>query len=462
MPLVFTSPAGSSPLRNQDAGSPVTVDLGGGLVYGVDVQNAVWELHTPHNSGASLSPGIGDVAQSFTPERPGRYLVRAVMDDLIGPDPTVTFTALFEVEGAWVKGQALPAATETTEANLPSNEGWGAEMSERMDLLGRSALGRTTVHVGVNTSGGVISAGQVIKLEVAPVTDWVGPGGTALTTPGAVIPAILPFDALDNPESSVGIALETIAVGERGYYQNTGALPWDTSLWSLGQTVFVSNAGAVDVIPGDSTVFLGFVARVGPATGAAAGLLWLTGGDPEKRLWDRPQDLRMPSAVAAIWADGTGLGNDITVYAAETLLDSSSRRWNARKYECVTGGHHLLQVWHTFVHHTVFPWGRNSTEPFVTIEYQFDQIDAQITLTVLESSDSGATLVNKTVTVYPTGDRQRLTVTWAEAVAAGLALDGSLGSTGDPQLLEIRADVTLANASDVGYVGGCDVFWAGK
>lgn len=458
MTLEFTAPAaGPSPLRNRGTGLVATVDLGGGLTYGVDVQNAVWELHRPWNSSSAiLSPGVGDVAQSFTPDVPGRYLVKAEMDLIPGPG-TVTYAALYEVESAYIKDHAEPAATESTEANLPSNEGWGTEMNERVSRVVRSTYGQQGLVMALNTTGSPIPAGTPVKWFELPFASHLGPSGVAVGTPPDWLGQVEPALATSDPGVPVGIAMETIANGDRGYVQFSG--PWvgvnTTGLGaSLSDVVFANNAGALSLTPGDFPIPIGYVAAVGPASGSAPGIIVLAYHQPAFARYNWPLPRHYPVGETAIYANG--VNNNITVFEAEMLVPGGANRWNVRRFECVTAGHHLALTWHILVPDRTIPFQRKDAAVAIRLPYQLDNAGGSVEVTVLESTNSGAASTAKTGSTV-SASRQTVEFTWAELDAAGLDLSGAL--TSPQQYMEIRADVTLALASDVGYVGGVDVLW---
>ena len=455
MALVFTAPAAvASPIRDGDVGVVVTVDLGGALVYGVDVENAVWEIHKPWNSSASLAPGAGDLPQSFTADVPGRYLVKGVMDDLIGPDPTIIFSALFEVESAYVKGHATPAATETDEANLPSNEGWGVEMGERIARLVNSAYGFRQTAMGLNTTGGLIPRGTPVVVAQPPWAAWLGPTGVAVGTPPDWLGQIIPYDGTGSVPGVSGVADEDIADGDRGYVQLVGPMILDTSAFSPGDLLYVDNAGLLSVTPGDFPAPVGFVAVVGLATGAAPGILVIVHNRPSHSQFDWPVPVICRAAEGAIYADGGT--NDITVYETEMLTPGGSPRWNVRRFECVTAGHNLAMTWHVMVHETTASLNqKRTTQTAIVVPYRLDDAGGSVTVTVFESADPGATSVVKVGSTVSSA-REEVMFTWAELTT--LDLKGDVGAA-FPQFLEIRVDVTLAAVSDTAYVGDASVMW---
>jgi hypothetical protein len=274
--LVFTAPVSQdTPLLDGDTEATVTVDLS--TTWGVVYSGPQWYLNTPEGSSATLTPGGAAAApQSFTPDVPGRYLIRADVTRLSDSAP-VTLTALYEVESALIPDFSLPAFQETDEAG--DARGWGAEIHKGLNHLGKWSTFRQVV-VGHNGSGFAIVAGEVCQFATAAMVDWGGPTNTPST--GASTEQIVSVEGTDASTDSITLdtkllALEPVATGAKGLFLVRGIVPFTTTGWSPGDTLFATDAGTVTDTAGTYARELGIVLSTGLAADPAPGTIFFDG-----------------------------------------------------------------------------------------------------------------------------------------------------------------------------------------
>jgi hypothetical protein len=242
---------------------------------GVDVG---WTLTGPSNSPTALVvSGAGNAPEdkTWTPEYPGRYLVSFQGFD--GVDQ-VTLTAVYEV-GAADGSQALPAPQEAAEVDAVG--GWWVSIEERLRALGRGVMG--VAEMAYVSASSIVPAGDPVVVTSA--LKWRAGGAVtdlAVAVPGAFLYECAPLAAIPAATSTIALLIEPLTVGGKALAVVSGLVPYDTSTYSAGDKLYISDAGAIDTAAGATERVLGIVEIVGPGLMSAAsfGVLRVTGAPP--------------------------------------------------------------------------------------------------------------------------------------------------------------------------------------
>lgn len=166
-------------IKNKNCGNLVTVEFTDGyggppllLVAGAaaapaEYGNNAWELFGPAESVAAMSgPDAWTNPQTFTPDYPGRYLIR--LTTTIFGGSAASYTALVEVKDPQLPNAAIPAPNETTESD--GTYGWSRDAEEVHKVVSRSLGFRELV--SVTTAAGALTANTLVTPTIHWLTQW--------------------------------------------------------------------------------------------------------------------------------------------------------------------------------------------------------------------------------------------------------------------------------------------------
>ena len=241
---------GSTLSANQDASSVQTVVFSG-TINGSSYDSAVWEIYGPVDSAVTTASWtVTNSTQTFTPDVPGRYLVRLTVTNVSTNTPE-TYSCLSEVRDPQVPQASIPAPNEEDEYD--GNEGWSRSTEAFLRTMSRGLPFKNIV--SVTLTPGVVSSGQpspivansVVVLDESingPLEVWkacaIEPSGTKGNN------LVLSVSAVDSDDAvaAQGILfylLEDLAVGEKALALVSGVVNVTTTGWSNGDDVYLSN-----------------------------------------------------------------------------------------------------------------------------------------------------------------------------------------------------------------------------
>jgi hypothetical protein len=263
--------------------------------------NPVWVMFGPSGPSAptlDAAPGTPPDPKSFTPNYPGRWLVRVTAEPIIlvsGAATTgtaVDFTALFEILDPAVVGHpaavasypsSVVAPNETTEYN--ALEGWARSVESYLTTVSKQVGGRRVVS-GVNASGQVLTTTSVVRLHQNALARWKSVNTGLADFQNFVVQ----FDRAYSTDSGINIhplflvVYSGVGAGDRTYVVWDGLVPYDTATLgnsvAFGDKVYLTAAGGLSTTaPAQGPVrSVGVVLKTtNVATPDTPGVLYFTG-----------------------------------------------------------------------------------------------------------------------------------------------------------------------------------------
>lgn len=236
-----------APLLTASIGSTYTLSNSNN----VGVNTWKWEIaDKPPGSTATLTTSTSATA-TIQPDKQGSYLIRLIVNG-----DTIS-TAVISVPTE-LMGLRIPAANEKTEVD--STRGWATAISDALLAAEREIR-----------LGPVVTC---IAMEAITQGDPVYTRAVATTTTGHVLSQVYRAFANDPTKLPViGVATYTASVGQRVNVRIAGLLSEsmvNTSGWTAGAPVYVSDTGTLSNLAGTNAAIVGFVQSV-----AASGRVYI-------------------------------------------------------------------------------------------------------------------------------------------------------------------------------------------
>lgn len=241
---------GSTLAANQDASSVQTVVFSG-TIDGSSYDNAVWEIYGPVDSAVTTTGWTTtNSTQTFTPDVPGRYLVRLTVTDVPTSTPE-TYSCLSEILDPQIPQASIPAPNEEDEYD--GNEGWSRSTEAFLRTVSRGLPFKNIV--SVTLTPGIVSGGQsspipatsVVELDVymnGPLEAWRACAIEASGTKSNNVVLSVSAVTSDSATAEFGMLfylLEDLVVGQKALALVSGVINVDTTGWSNGDDVYLSN-----------------------------------------------------------------------------------------------------------------------------------------------------------------------------------------------------------------------------
>jgi len=225
-----------------------------------------WEIFGPVSSGVDTGLWtLGSTAQTFTPDVPGRYLVKLTVDNT-NTQISEVFTCLLEVQDPQVPGHSIPAANESNEYD--SNEGWARSSEAFLSLVSQTAGYKKIVSVSKSTVG-TSSKGTVVSLESSPtLVQWKG---AEVDVNVDLVPIkdgynnfTLMVDAINATDPLVAtkpllLLLEDLPENGKALALASGVINYTTTGFAADSAIYVTDAGILTDTPGTTTRVVGKV-----------------------------------------------------------------------------------------------------------------------------------------------------------------------------------------------------------
>lgn len=240
-------------LKNKSCGTLITVTFGGALTLtpgaGDYTADALWEIFGPDRTTitAMSGPTKDTVAQTFTPDIPGRYLVE-LNATFFDTGLSSRYTTLIEIKDSQLIDTSSPAANEQQE--YAATSGWSLAMQRVHGALG-GLMGMRQI-VSVTTSGAVLATGETVSpaFSGAWVTQWKGAtiDFEHYNNFSMDVEAVINTDA-EAATSPILLLLTTVdgtsAIREKGYALARGVINYDTTTIAgvpvAGATIYVGD-----------------------------------------------------------------------------------------------------------------------------------------------------------------------------------------------------------------------------
>ena len=408
----------------QSSGSRIALDLDANVaqqvqfsspIDNVSYSDAVWEIYGPSDSEITTTQWVmSDSLQTFTPDVPGRYLIKITATNVSTGNPE-TYTCLAEIRDPQVPQASIPAPNEEDEYD--GNEGWSRSTEAFLRTMSRGLPLKNIVSVtltsGVVSSGETpfIPAGSIVSLDLAingPLEAWKACAIDRFGSKGNnVTLSVLKVDSGDAviEDGILFYLLDNLFEGKKSLALVSGVVNATTSGMSDGSALYVSSSSQLSATAPSSPAYtrkVGFVLK-GQAAGDATpnpGAIYFNGLGPALSNFIEAQPAGVDGQVqynnnnsfdgAGLYYTGTGLG---------VLQKQSSGGLH------VTGGVSLTAQTITSAQS---PYAVHSTDYAVfcdtsTASVQVDLPNANITGRILVIKDVAGTAGTNNITLNPQG-----------------------------------------------------------